>query len=46
MSNTIGKIRTVLGDIDAREMGYTLSHEHILTNPKGNGTKNENGSQS
>lgn len=41
MSNTMGKVRTVLGDIDANQMGYTLSHEHILTNPKGHGTKNE-----
>ena len=38
---SIGKVRTVLGDIDAKEMGYTLSHEHILTNPQGMGSKVE-----
>ena len=36
-----GKVRTVLGDIDPKEMGYTLSHEHILTNPQGMGSKVE-----
>lgn len=36
-----GKVRTVLGDIDAKEMGYTLAHEHIMTNPQGMGSKVE-----
>ena len=35
-----GKVRTVLGDIDASELGFTMAHEHILTNPQGKGTKN------
>ncbi|MBP2079437.1 phosphotriesterase family protein [Oceanobacillus polygoni] len=35
-----GKVRTVLGDIEALEMGFTMAHEHILTNPQGEGTKN------
>ncbi|MBX9244148.1 phosphotriesterase-related protein [Actinotalea ferrariae] len=34
-------VRTVLGDIDTAEMGYTMPHEHILTNPQGHGSKNE-----
>lgn len=34
-------IRTILGDIDASEMGYCMPHEHILTSPKGHGTKVE-----
>lgn len=38
---TVGKVRTVLGDIDAKDMGYTLAHEHILTNPQGMGSKVE-----
>lgn len=33
--------RTVLGDIDTSEMGYTMPHEHILTRPQGHGSKNE-----
>ena len=37
---TAGKIRTVLGDVDVKEMGFTMAHEHILTNPQGVGTKN------
>ncbi|WP_067141128.1 phosphotriesterase family protein [Oceanivirga salmonicida] len=37
----MAKIRTILGDIDAKEMGYTMPHEHILTSPKGHGTKVE-----
>lgn len=36
-----GKIRTVLGDIDASELGFTMAHEHILTNPQGGGEKDE-----
>lgn len=35
----VGKVRTVLGDIDPEQMGYTLSHEHILTHPQGGGEK-------
>lgn len=35
------KVRTVLGDIDASSMGYTMPHEHILTSPQGHGSKNE-----
>lgn len=35
------KIRTVLGDIEANQLGFTMAHEHILTNPQGEGTKNE-----
>lgn len=33
--------RTVLGDVDSAEMGYTMPHEHILTHPQGHGSKNE-----
>ncbi|GAA4026672.1 phosphotriesterase-related protein [Arthrobacter methylotrophus] len=33
--------RTVLGDIESTEMGYTMPHEHILTHPQGHGSKNE-----
>ena len=36
-----GKIRTVLGDIDAKDLGFTMAHEHILTNPQGGGEKDE-----
>ncbi|MCG8511804.1 MAG: hypothetical protein MI741_21525, partial [Rhodospirillales bacterium] len=35
----MGKARTILGDIEATELGFTMSHEHILTDPKGEGTK-------
>ena len=35
-----GLARTVLGDIDAAQMGYTMPHEHLLTGPQGDGTKN------
>lgn len=38
---TKGKIRTVLGDIDAKDLGFTMAHEHILTNPQGGGEKDE-----
>lgn len=34
-------VRTVLGDVDSREMGYTMPHEHIFTHPQGHGSKNE-----
>src|SRR5699024_7215126 len=34
-----GKIRTVLGDIDAKNLGFTMAHEHILTEPAGGGEK-------
>lgn len=37
------KVRTVLGDIDANELGFTMAHEHILTNPQGSGSKAEQG---
>ncbi|MEM6430849.1 MAG: phosphotriesterase-related protein [Deinococcota bacterium] len=39
----MSKIRTVLGDIDAGELGFTMSHEHILTQPQGSGSKAEAG---
>lgn len=35
----MGKVRTILGDIDAEEMGFTMPHEHIRTGPAGGGTK-------
>ena len=28
-----GKIRTLLGDIDPKDLGYTMAHEHILDEP-------------
>ena len=34
-------VRTVLGDIDTSEMGYTMAHEHLFTAPQGHGTKVE-----
>lgn len=37
------QIRTVLGDIDASELGFTMAHEHILTHPQGSGSKAEIG---
>ena len=37
------KIRTVLGDIDSGELGFTMAHEHILTHPRGSGSKAESG---
>ncbi|MEM7112028.1 MAG: hypothetical protein AAF614_06320 [Chloroflexota bacterium] len=37
------KVRTVLGDIDAHELGFTMAHEHILTNSQGSGSKAEQG---
>ncbi len=36
-------VRTVLGDIDASQLGFTMSHEHILTHPRGSGSKAEIG---
>lgn len=36
-------IRTVLGDIPADELGFTMAHEHILTHPQGSGSKAEIG---
>lgn len=35
----MAKVRTVLGDIDAAELGFTMPHEHIMTEPHGAGTK-------
>lgn len=32
----MGKIRTVLGDIDVKDLGFTYSHEHLWTNPPSN----------
>lgn len=29
----MGKVRTVLGDIDAKDLGFTYSHEHLWTCP-------------
>lgn len=37
----MGIVRTVLGDVDASTMGYTMPHEHLLTHPQGHGSKNE-----
>ena len=37
----MGKVRTVLGDVDASEMGYTMPHEHLFTQPQGHGSKVE-----
>lgn len=34
-------VRTVLGDIDASSMGYTMAHEHLFTRPQGHGGKVE-----
>jgi predicted metal-dependent phosphotriesterase family hydrolase len=28
--NLIGKVQTVLGIIDPKEMGITITHEHLL----------------
>ena len=28
-----GKIRTILGDINPKDLGYTMAHEHILDEP-------------
>lgn len=37
----MGRVQTVLGDIDTADMGYTMPHEHILTHPQGHGSKVE-----
>jgi phosphotriesterase-related protein len=29
-----GKIRTILGDIDPNELGFTMAHEHVLDDPR------------
>jgi phosphotriesterase-related protein len=29
----MGIVRTILGDIDSEQMGFTLPHEHLLTRP-------------
>ena len=39
----MSKVRTVLGDIEAKDLGFTMAHEHILTHPKGSGSKAEIG---
>ena len=39
----MSKVRTVLGNIEASELGFTMAHEHILTHPKGSGSKAEIG---
>ena len=33
----MGIVRTVLGDIDSSNMGYTLAHEHIFMDVAGHG---------
>ncbi|MFF2387195.1 phosphotriesterase [Agromyces sp. NPDC058104] len=33
--------RTILGDVDISDMGYTMPHEHIFTHPQGHGSKVE-----
>ncbi len=35
----MGTIRTILGDIDSADLGFTMPHEHILTKPQGSGVK-------
>jgi phosphotriesterase-related protein len=37
----MGRVQTVLGDIDVAKMGYTMPHEHILSHPQGHGSKVE-----
>lgn len=37
----MGKVRTVLGDIESSDMGYTMPHEHLFTSPQGHGSKVE-----
>ena len=29
------KVRTVLGDIEASELGFTMAHEHVIHCPRG-----------
>lgn len=31
----MGTVRTVLGDIDSKELGFTLAHDHVYFNPNG-----------
>ena len=31
----MGKVRTVLGDIDSSELGFTMAHEHVIHCPRG-----------
>ena len=33
----MGKIRTVLGDIDSSELGFTMAHEHVFMDVDGHG---------
>ncbi len=33
----MGKVRTVLGDIDAKELGFTMPHEHVFMDVAGHG---------
>lgn len=35
----MGKIRSILGDVDSADLGFTMPHEHILTKPQGSGVK-------
>lgn len=35
----MGKVRTLLGDIETEEMEFCLPHEHLLTTPAGHGEK-------
>ena len=37
----MAKVRTILGDVAADELGFTMAHEHLLTNPQGHGSKVE-----
>ena len=37
----MASIRTVLGDVSTAEMGFTMPHEHIFTQPQGRGSKVE-----
>lgn len=34
-------VRTVVGDVSPSEMGFTMPHEHIFTQPQGTGSKVE-----
>ena len=33
----MGKVRTVLGDIDSSELGFTMAHEHVFMDINGHG---------
>ncbi len=37
----MARVRTVLGQVEASKLGFTMAHEHILTNPQGHGSKVE-----